>query len=87
MNRQLKHDILRLLVLTIGLLLMVVLLSGCRPTRFPTDNTETLDSIGQIQQTSDSILVKVYISVKMTNDTVGDDRCHERFYLTIRETV
>ena len=88
MNSHQKHDILRLLALTGGLLLMVILLSGCQPTQVPTDNTPMRDSVGQIQNSSDSTFVKVTISVKMVNDTVCDDRCHERFcYLTIRETV
>ena len=56
MNRQLKRDILRLFALSIGLLLMVILLSGCRPTQILTDNnTETRDSIVQIRQTRDPI--------------------------------
>ena len=88
MSRQAKRYTLRLFALTIGIV-MIILLSGCQPTRFPTDNnTETRDSIGQIQNSSDSIFVKVTISVKMVNDTVCDDRYHERFcYLTFRERV
>lgn len=87
-SRQAKHYILRLLAPTIGVL-MIILLSGCQPTRFPTDNnTETRDSTGQIQKSSDSVFVKVTISVKTANDTVYGDRYHERFcYLTISETV
>lgn len=87
-SRQAKRYILRLFALTIGVL-MIILLSGCQPTRFPTDNnTETRDSTGQIQKSSDSVFVKVTISVKTANDTVYDDRYHERFcYLTIKETV
>lgn len=88
MNRQPKRDILRLFALTIGILLMTILLSGCQPTQVPTDNTPTRDSIGQTQNSSDSILVKVTISAKIVNDTVIDGRYYERFcYLTIRETV
>ena len=83
-SRQAKRYILRLFALTIGVL-MIILSSGCQPTD---NNTETRDSIGQIQKSSDSTFVKVTISVKTVNDTVCDDRCHERFCcLTIRETV
>lgn len=86
-SRQAKRYTLRLFALTIGIL-MIILSSGCQPTRFSTDGTETRDSVGQIQNSSDSTFVKVTISVKTVNDTVIDDRCHERFcYLTIRETV
>ena len=89
MNRQLKHDILRLFALTIGLLLMVILLSGCRPTQIISDNnTETHDSIIQIRQTRDSIFVRDSILVKTANDTVFVDRWHERVrYLTKSDTV
>lgn len=89
MNRHLKHDILRLLALTVGLLLMVILLSGCRPTQIITDNnTETHDTIVQIHQTRDSIFSKDSILVKTVNDTVFVDRWHERFrYLTKRDTI
>ena len=88
MSRQQNRDILRLFTLTIGVLLMTILLSGCQPTQVPTDNTPTRDSIVQIQNSSDSILVKVTISAKIVNDTVIDGRYYERFYhLTIRDTV
>lgn len=88
MNSQQKHVSLRLFALTIGILLMTILLSGCQPTQVSTDGSETRDSIEQIQNSSDSTFVKVTISVKMVNDTVIDGRCHERFcHLTIRETV
>ena len=83
-SRQAKRYILRLFALTIGVL-MIILSSGCQPTD---NNTETRDSIGQIQKSSVSTFVKVTISVKTVNDTVCDDRCHERFCcLTIRESV
>ena len=89
MNRQLKHDILRLFALTVGLLLMVVFLSGCRPTQIITDNnTETHDTIIQIHHTRDSIFVRDSILVKTANDTVFVDRWHERFrYLIKRDTI
>lgn len=89
MNRQLKHDILRLFALTIGLLLMVVLLSGCRPTQIITDNnTETHDTIIQIRHSRDSIFVRDSVLVKTANDTVFIDRWHERFrYLIKRDTI
>ena len=88
MNSHQKHVSLRLFALTIGILLMTILLSGCQPTQVSTDGTETRDSIEQIQNSSDSILVKVTISAKIVNDTVIDGRYYERFcYLTIRETV
>ena len=89
MNRHLKHDILRLLALTVGLLLMVVFLSGCRPTQIITDNnSETHDTIIQIHQTRDSIFVRDSILVKTANDTVFVDRWHERFrYLIKRDTI
>lgn len=89
MNRHLKQDILRLLALTVGLLLMVILLSGCRPTQIITDNnTETHDTIIQIRHTRDSIFSKDSILVKTVNDTVFVDRWHERFrYLTKRDTI
>ena len=87
MSRQAKRYILRLFALT-TVLLMVILLVGCRPTQVSTDGTPTRDSIGQIQNSSDSILVKVTISTKIVNDTVIDGRYYERLcYLTIRETV
>lgn len=89
MNRHLKHDILRLLALIGGLLLMVILLSGCRPTQIVADNnTETHDSIVQIRHTRDSIFVRDSILVKTANDTVFVDRWHERFrYLIKRDTI
>ena len=89
MNRQQKHDILRLFALTIGLLLMVVLLAGCRPTQIITDNnTETHDTIIQIRNSRDSIFVKDSVLVKTANDTVFVDRWHERFrYLIKRDTI
>ena len=89
MNRQLKHDILRLFALTGGLLLMVVLLSGCRPTQIITDNnTVTHDTIIQIRQTRDSIFVRDSVIVNKANDTVFVDRWHERFrYLVKRDTI
>ena len=89
MNRHLKRDILRLLALTGGLLLMVLLLSGCRPTQIISDNnTETHDTIVQIRHTRDSIFVRDSILVKTANDTVFVDRWHERFrYLIKRDTI
>ena len=89
MNRHLKRDILRLLALTGGLLLMVILLSGCRPTQIITDNnSETHDTIVQIRHTRDSIFVRDSILVKTANDTVFVDRWHERFrYLIKRDTI
>lgn len=89
MNRQLKHDILRLLALTGGLLLMVILLSGCRPTQIITDNnTATHDTIIQIRHSRDSIFVRDSILVKTANDTVFVDRWHERYrYLIKRDTI
>lgn len=89
MNRHLKRDILRLLALTVGLLLMVVFLSGCRPTQIITDNnTETHDTIIQIRHSRDSIFVRDSILVKTANDTVFVDRWHERYrYLTKRDTI
>ena len=89
MNRQLKHDILRLFALTIGLLLMVILLGGCRPTQIVTDNnTETHDTIIQIRHSRDSIYIRDSILVKTANDTVFVDRWHERVrYLTKSDTV
>ena len=88
MNSHQKHVSLRLFALSIGILLMTILLSGCQPTQVSTDGTETRDSIEQIQNSSDSIFVKVTISAKIVNDTVIDGRYYERFcYLTIRETV
>ena len=89
MSRHLKHDILRLLALTVGLLLMVIILSGCRPTQIIADNnTETHDTIVQIHQTRDSIFVRDSVIVKTANDTVFVDRWHERFrYLTKSDTV
>lgn len=89
MNRHLKHDILRLFALSIGLLLMVVFLSGCRPTQTITDNnTATHDTIVQIHHTRDSIFVRDSILVKTANDTVFVDRWHERFrYLIKRDTI
>lgn len=89
MNRHLKQDILRLLALTVGLLLMVILLSGCRPTQIITDNnTETHDTIVQIRHSRDSIFVRDSILVKTANDTVFVDRWHERFrYLIKRDTI
>lgn len=89
MDRHLKHDILRLLALTIGLLLMVILLSSCRPTQIITDNnTETHDTIIQIHQTRDSIYIRDSVFVKTANDTVFVDRWHERFrYLIKRDTI
>lgn len=89
MNRHLKHDILRLLALTVGLLLMVILLSGCRPTQIITDNnSETHDTIIQIRHSRDSIFVRDSILVKTANDTVFVDRWHERCrYLIKRDTI
>lgn len=89
MNRHLKRDILRLLALAGGLLLMVILLSSCRPTQILTDNnTATRDTIIQIRQTRDSIFVRDSILVKTANDTVFVDRWHERFrYLIKRDTI
>lgn len=89
MNRHLKQDILRLFALTVGLLLMVIILSGCRPTQIITDNnTATHDTIVQIRQTRDSIFVRDSILVKTANDTVFVDRWHERFrYLIKRDTI
>lgn len=89
MNRHLKHDILRLLALTVGLLLMVILLSGCRPTRIITDNnSETHDTIIQIRHSRDSIFVRDSILVKTANDTVFVDRWHERCrYLIKKDTI
>lgn len=89
MSRHLKQDILRLLALTVGLLLMVIILSGCRPTQIITDNnSETHDSIVQIHQTRDSIFIRDSIFVKTANDTVFVDRWHERYrYLLKRDTI
>lgn len=89
MNRHLKHDILRLLALTVGLLLMVILLSGCRPTQIITDNnSETHDTIIQIRHSRDSIFVRDSILVKTANDTVFVDRWHERCrYLIKKDTI
>lgn len=89
MNRHLKHDILRLLALTVGLLLMVLLLSGCRPTQIITDNnTETHDTNIQIRHIRDSIFVRDSILVKTANDTVFVDRWHERYrYLIKKDTI
>lgn len=89
MNRHLKRDILRLLALTVGLLLMVILLSGCRPTQIIADNnTETRDTVIQIRHSRDSIFVRDSILVKTANDTVFVDRWHERFrYLIKRDTI
>lgn len=89
MNSHQKHDILRLLALTGGLLLMVILLSGCRPTQIVADNnTETHDTIVQIRHSRDSIFVRDSILVKTANDTVFVDRWHERFrYLIKRDTI
>lgn len=89
MNRHLKHDILRLLALTVGLLLMVLLLSGCRPTQVITDNnTETHDTNIQIRHIRDSIFVRDSILVKTANDTVFVDRWHERYrYLIKKDTI
>ena len=89
MNRHLKRDFLRLLALTGGLLLMVILLSGCRPTQIIADNnTETHDTIVQIHQTRDSIFVRDSVIVKTANDTVFVDRWHERVrYLTKSDTI
>ena len=89
MNRHLKRDILRLFALTIGLLLMVILLSGCRPTQIITDNnTETHDTIIQIRHSRDSIFVRDSILGKTANDTVFVDRWHERYrYLIKRDTI
>ena len=89
MSSQLKHDIYRLFALSLLLLLMVILLSGCRPTQIITDNnTETHDTIVQIHQTRDSIFIKDSIFVKTSNDTVFVDRWHERFrYLIKRDTI
>lgn len=89
MNRHLKHDILRLLALTGGLLLMVVVLSGCRPTQIITDNnTATHDTIVQIRHSRDSVFVRDSVLVKTTNDTVFVDRWHERVrFLMKSDTV
>lgn len=89
MNRHLKQDILRLFALTVGLLLMVIILSGCRPTQIVADNnTATHDTVIQIRQTRDSIFVRDSILVKTANDTVFVDRWHERFrYLIKRDTI
>lgn len=89
MNRHLKRDILRLLALTGGLLLMVILLSGCRPTQIIADNnTATHDTIVQIRHSRDSIFVRDSILVKTANDTVFVDRWHERCrYLIKRDTI
>ena len=89
MNRHLKRDIIRLFALTAGLLLMVILLSGCRPTQILTDNnTATHDTIIQIRQTRDSIFARDSVIVKTANDTVFVDRWHERYrYLTKRDTI
>lgn len=89
MSSQLKHDNYRLFALSLLLLLMVILLSGCRPTQIITDNnTETHDTIVQIHQTRDSIFIKDSIFVKKANDTVFVDRWHERFrYLIKRDTI
>lgn len=89
MNKHLKHDILRLFALTIVLLLMVIILSGCRPTQILTDNnSETHDSIVQIHHSRDSIFVRDSVFVRRANDTVFVDRWRERCrYLTIRDTV
>lgn len=89
MNRHLKHDILRLFALTVSLLLMVILLSGCRPTRIIADNnTATHDTIVQIRHTRDSIYIRDSVLVKTANDTVFVDRWHERVrYLIKRDTI
>lgn len=89
MNRHLKQDILRLFALTVGLLLMVIVLSGCRPTQIITDNnTETHDTIVQIRHSMDSVFIRDSILVKTANDTVFVDRWHERYrYLIKKDTI
>ena len=89
MNRHIKRDILRLFALSIGLLLMVILLSSCRPTQIIADNnTETRDTFAQIHQSRDSIFVRDSVIVKTANDTVFVDRWHEMCrYLTKIDTV
>lgn len=89
MNRQVKHDILRLFALTVALLLMVVILSGCRPTQILNENnSETHDTIVQIHHTRDSIYIRDSVFVKTANDTVYIDRWRERCrYLIERDTI
>ena len=73
MNSQQKRDILRLFALTGGLLLMIILLSGCRPTQIITDNnTATHDSVFNESKVGlvDTVFLSERIVEKTKNDTV-----------------